>query len=105
MRSPSGQQPKFIAFVYPGWHEDSYRPSVDEWALLDGFKPAFPGHIPPPQPLHGRYDDALPEVVAGQIDQARAVGISGFLYFAYFGYTAFVMDKPMAEAIKISDAV
>lgn len=90
--------PQFIAYVYPGWHADPYRPGVDEWTLLDGFRPYFAGHRPPAEPAGGRYDDTDPAVAARQIDQARAAGIGGFTYFLYWGARGFVMDRPMEVA-------
>jgi hypothetical protein len=91
--------PQFIAYVYPGWHANAYRPGVDEWRLLDGFTPYFPGQPPPLQPLAGRYDDTCAATAAGQIALARRHGIAGFIYFTYFSGLDWVMDAPMRVAL------
>lgn len=90
--------PQFIAYVYPGWHPDPYRPGVDEWKLLDQFQPYFAGHLPPAQPVGGRYDDTNRALASRQISQARAAGVTGFTYFLYWGPDGFVMDRPMEVA-------
>lgn len=92
------QAPRFVAYVYPGWHTDRYRPSVDEWTRLDAFNACFEGHEPPPRPLDGRYDDADPFTARRQVAQAADAGIEGFAYFAYWAQEDFVMSAPMLHA-------
>jgi hypothetical protein len=99
---PSARGPKYVAFVYPGWHPDTYRPNVDEWALLDGFLPCFVDHDPPPRPLFGRYDDSDPSVVVAQVRMASSAGIQAFMYFAYYRADGFVMSSPMTHALEVS---
>ena len=97
--------PQFIAYVYPGWHADPYRPDVDEWAILDRFQPYFDGHQRPAEPVGGRYDDTDPALAARQIEQARAAGITSFTYFLYWGAQGFVMDRPMELARDVASPV
>jgi hypothetical protein len=96
--------PRYVAYVYPGWHLDPYRPGVDEWTLLGTFRPYFAGHLPLPRPLSERYDDTDPGTVASQIDLALSMGIEAFTFFMYFGSTGFVMDAPMQRAFEASSA-
>lgn len=95
---------RLIAYVYPGWHPDPYRPGVDEWELLDGFRPYFEGHERPPGPLDGtagRYDDSNPATVAAQMALARAAGIEAFTFFTYYRPgEGFVMAQPMDAALE-----
>jgi hypothetical protein len=97
--------PKFVAYVYPGWHVTPYRPGVDEWSLLSRFKSAFDGHLPPPTPLFGRYDDSVSQTARMQIALASKAGIKGFIYFTYFNEESFVMDLPLEKAIEASPYV
>lgn len=100
---PDGtSQIRFIAYVYPGWHQTPYRPGIDEWALLDGFVPRFSGHEMIPLPLAGRYDDSTAETARRHRDTALAAGISGFTYFVYYRPgTDFVMADPIHRMIEI----
>ena len=90
--------PHFVAYVYPGWHLDPYRPGVDEWALLDNFQPAFDGHLPPLEPSRGRYDDNDPAVFIDQMGTAIAHGIDSFTYFLYAATSGLVLATPMNTA-------
>jgi hypothetical protein len=95
--------PRFIAYVYPGWHADEYRPGVDEWKLLDEFRPYFDGHATPARPLHGTYDDSDPVTARRQVAEAAAAGIEGFSYFTYYGPQGFVMQRPMELAFEAAE--
>lgn len=94
-------RPIFVAYVYPGWHPSPYRPTVDEWELLENFAPYFEGHQPPPQPRDGRYDDSLPETASQHIRQAQAFGLSAFTYFLYFDPPRFVLSEPIDAAFSV----
>jgi hypothetical protein len=91
-------RPRFVAYVYPGWHADPYRPGVDEWDLLARFRPYFDGHQPPALPVDGPYDDTDPATALRQIAEASEAGIEAFTYFLYWGSGGFVMDRPMEIA-------
>lgn len=93
-----------IAYVYPGWHPSPFRPGVNEWTLLNRFKPYFEGHLPPPRPASGAYDDSSRDAVAWQLDTASSFSIQGFTYFLYFGLAGYVLDRPLWNAIEISRA-
>jgi glycosyl transferase family WbsX len=95
---------EFVAYAYPGWHASPYRAGLDEWALLDEFRPYFPGHVRPASPLWGRYDDTQPAVAARQISCASEYGLRGFSYFSYFGHDGFVMDEPARVALDVAKA-
>jgi hypothetical protein len=90
--------PLFVAYVYPGWHADPYRPGIDEWELLRSFRPYFPGHERPAMPLDGPYDDSDPATANRQIAEAEEAGIQAFTYFLYWGPNGFVMNRPMEVA-------
>jgi Glycosyltransferase WbsX len=93
-------EPRFVAYVYPGWHPDPYRPGVDEWELLDGYRPRFAGQEPPPRPLGGPYRDDTDETAARQAALAADAGIEGFTYFLYFKPDhGLVLDQPMRRMI------
>jgi hypothetical protein len=96
---------RFIAYVYPGWHPDPYRPGVDEWDLLKNFQPYFEGHTPPPRPIEGPYDDAQPTTAIAQVQLAASAGIEAFMYFTYYSGHGFVMSAPMTAASKAIDHV
>jgi hypothetical protein len=92
---------RLVAYVYPGWHPDPYRPGVDEWDLLNGFRAYFAGHERPPAPQAGPYDDRDPAVVGRQVDLARAAGIEAFTFFAYYRPgQGFVMAEPLDAALR-----
>lgn len=90
--------PVFIAYVYPGWHASPFRPGFDEWKLLDRFRPYYEGHVAPPRPKAGYYDDSRPETAEASMRQASAYGIAGFSYFAYYRRGGFVLDAPVDAA-------
>jgi hypothetical protein len=98
MGAVSGSTPELAAYVYPGWHRSPYRPGIDEWSLLDDFRPYFDGHAPPPRPSGGRYDDTLPETARRHVGLALEHGIERFTYFLYFRAGGFVMDEPVRAA-------
>ncbi|TWH52613.1 glycosyl transferase family WbsX [Rhodococcus rhodochrous J38] len=95
-------RPVFIAYVYPGWHADSYRPKIDEWDLLFKFRPYFKGHQRPARPAYGLYDDTLASTASRQISEAQRYGIHAFTYFLYWGADGFVMGEPMEVAWRVS---
>jgi hypothetical protein len=95
---------RFVAYVYPGWHADPYRPGIDEWQLLESFQLRYPGHRHPARPVDGPYDDDDPATTAGQIELARAAGIEAFSYFMYRGADGFVMDQPMRHCAEFARA-
>jgi hypothetical protein len=88
----------FIAYVYPGWHADKYRPGVNEWRLLDDFKPYFAGHLPPTLPQGGPYDDSKLQTAERHVDLALKYGIQAFSYFVYRSAEGLVLDSPMRLA-------
>jgi len=93
---------QFVAYVYPGWHFSLFRPTVNEWSLLTRFKPYFHGHLPPPQPVSGPYDDSAKEIVGNQLELAHKFSLAGFTYFLYFQSSGYVFDKPLQTALEIS---
>src|SRR6266436_6707609 len=90
---------QFIAYFYPGWHPSGWRPSFNEWDLLDQFTPYFQGHEPIPRPKTGPYDDSKPDTAQRQVTMAREAGIAGFTYFLYFGPDGFIMNAPLEVAL------
>lgn len=94
---------RFVAYVYPGWHSDEYRPKVNEWKLLDDFEPRFAGHPLPLQPLGGRYDDSRPDTVARQMELASIHGVEAFSYFTYFSGDRLFLEEGMNTAFAIPD--
>ena len=91
--------PLYVAYVYPGWHRDAFRPDIDEWHLLDRFQPYFDGHQPPARPLDGPYDDSTGQTARRQLGQAAAAGIGAFSYFMYFSDGDFLMHRPLCVAL------
>ena len=91
----SEEKPTFIAYVYPGWHQSNYRPSVDEWSLLERFRPYFEGHYPPPKPKYGSYDDSKIETSAFQITTAANFEVDAFTYFLYYRPREFILIDPI----------
>lgn len=92
--------PLIVAYVYGGWHRALWRPHVDEWALLDNWKPYFQGHAPAYRPLSGPYDDTLLVTARRQVRSAATHGISGFSYFLYADEHGLVMDLPARQALR-----
>ncbi len=73
------------AYIYPGWHacperDRGFPPGWSEWDLVLEAEPRFPGHEQPRIPLHGPYDDSLPETASKQIHLARTYGVDVFVY-------------------------
>lgn len=81
-----------VAYVYPGWHPDPYRPGVDEWRLLD--RGPGPNGREPARPLGGPYDDAEPATARRHARLAVAHGIDAYAYFAYVARDREVMAEP-----------
>jgi hypothetical protein len=96
------ESPCFVAYVYPGWHKSLYRPDVNEWELLDLFRPYFDGHQPLPRPLNGGYDDSQQETALRQIELALEHGITGFTYFLYYLCDTFVLSSAMDAAYAVA---
>jgi hypothetical protein len=72
------------AYVYDGWHacperDAHFRPGWTEWELLKDARPIFEGHVPPPLPEGGPYDDSLPQTWDRRIATARAFGVDVFV--------------------------
>jgi hypothetical protein len=105
MADNPAKAPCFIAYVYPGWHADGYRPGIDEWKLLDNFRPNFEGHSPPPRPLSGPYDDSDLATSKEHISLASSHGITVFWYFTYYGPNGFVMASPMETTLAVSNQI
>ena len=103
-RNDGGGRPRFVAYVYPGWHDDPFRPGVDEWDLVESFHPYFKGHERPPRPAGGRYDDSRVETAAAQIALAASYGIEAFTYFTYYGRQGFVLGAPMNAAVEAAES-
>jgi hypothetical protein len=97
----AAERPRFVAYVYPGWHPDEYRAGVNEWDLLDHFDPRFEGHPPPLQPSAGRYDDSRPEAVARQMSEAATHGIEAFSYFTYYSGDGPLLHKGVNAAFDL----
>jgi len=98
--------PTFVAYVYPGWHQSPYRPTLNEWELLDRFAPYFDGHLPPAKPLDGeRYDDSKPQTALKHIHLAQSFGINAFTYFIYYASGEFVLSSPVTEAFRLAAEV
>jgi Glycosyltransferase WbsX len=95
-------KPTFVAYLYPGWHADPYRPGINEWDLIQNFHPYFKDHKRPPRPINGPYDDSDPATIENQLTLAYNSGINVFLFFTYFGLDGFVMSLPMETSIDIS---
>ena len=100
---PISKWPRFVAYVYPGWHANAFRPGIDEWTLLDQFRPYFEGHMAPPRPANGPYDDSTRATAQAHIRMAVETGIEAFLYFMYYDGNGFVMSKPMEAALEEAD--
>jgi hypothetical protein len=96
--------PLYVAYVYPGWHRDAFRPAIDEWQLLDRFRPYFDGHQPPARPLDGRYDDSNAQTARRQLRQAAAAGITAFSYFMYFSDGEFLLHEPLRVTLREAGA-
>jgi hypothetical protein len=94
---------RFVAYVYPGWHRDPFRPEVDEWTLVDRFRPYFDGHERPPRPVGGRYDDSRVETASAQVRLAAEYGIEAFTYFTYYAPDGLVMSAPMTAALRAAE--
>src|SRR6476469_3880473 len=100
---PAGiDRPFFVAFAYPGWHPSPYRPGIVEWDLLASFRPYFEGHLAPPMPAQGQYNDADPETAREHGRMASEAGIRAFMYFLYYGKDGFVMGDPMKLTLEAS---
>jgi hypothetical protein len=103
MAGDGSDRARFVAYVYPGWHADSFRQGVDEWALVDRFHPYFDGHERPPRPAEGPYDDSRVETASAQIRLARDCGITTFSYFTYYAPGGLVMDAPATAAVQAAE--
>ncbi len=73
------------AYVYPGWHpcperDRGFPAGWSEWDLVLEAQPRFPGHEQPKVPLHGPYDDSLPDTASKQVLLARSHGVDLFVY-------------------------
>lgn len=94
---------KIAAYIYPGWNscperDKNFPPGWSEWDLVLKAKPAFDGHIQPKKPLHGPYDDALPETARWQINLALEYGIDLFVYGFFWSRGKRVFEKPLDYA-------
>lgn len=98
--------PTFVAYVYPGWHRSRYRPTVDEWQLLDKFAPYFNGHLAPPRPKDGEcYDDSEAQTALAQIELAKSFGIDAFTYFLYYQPNELILSAPLYTAFSLGSKV
>ncbi len=82
-------RPTVLAYYFPDWHSDPrntawFGDGWDEWKLLDGAKPRFPGHRQPRIPLAGHVDESDPAVAAAEIELAASHGVDGFLVDYYW---------------------
>jgi hypothetical protein len=103
MAGEESDRARFVAYVYPGWHPDPFRPGLDEWDLVDRFHPYFDAHERPPRPLEGRYDDSRVETASGQLRLAAEYGITAFTYFTYYAPDGPVMNAPRVAAVRAAE--
>ncbi len=94
---------KIAAYIYPGWHscperDSKFPPGWSEWDLVFNARPAFEGHLQPKTPLHGPYDDSMPETSKWQIKLAIEYGIDLFIYGFFWSRGKRVFYKPLDSA-------
>lgn len=82
-------RPTVAAYVFGGWHACSERdahfgPGWTEWELLRAAKPHFEGHVPPPFPARGPYDDATPELHSWRLTLCEDYGIDVLVQGAFW---------------------
>ena len=73
--SYTGKEPRSRMF----WQE-----GIGEWQTVKKMKPMYEGHLWPRAPLWGYVDEADPEVMEMQIDEATGHGVNVFIYDWYW---------------------
>lgn len=77
-------------YYFPNYHTGDPRNDTihgkdwNEWRLVEGATPRFPGHQQPNIPLHGFQDEKQPAVMAQKIKDATDHGIKTFLFDWYY---------------------
>ena len=85
------QRPSIGCYYFPNYHCNDERnaalhgPGWNEWRLIQGARPRFPGHRQPKVPVWGYEDEADPTVMARKIAAAWEHGIDYFI-FDYYHY-------------------
>ncbi len=105
-------RPTVLAYYFPDWHRDPRNASWfgegwDEWRLLRGARPRFPGHRQPRTPLRGYEDESDPLVAGEQMQLALDHGIDGFLVDYYWyddgPYLSGALDRGLLKAEQGTD--
>jgi len=96
-------RPTVMAIYCPLWHRydhmDSWKgEGWNEWELLKGGTPRFPGHYQPLKPTWGCFDESDPKWAAKEIDLAADNGIDVFLFDWYWYSGVKIMEEALERA-------
>ncbi len=96
--------PTVAVYVFGGWHpcperDVHFGQGWTEWELLKAAAPHFDGHVPPPLPASGIYDDSRPEIHRSRLEACGTFGIDVLVHGAFWSRGKKVFEASLDDGL------
>jgi hypothetical protein len=101
-KKSSSARPTVVAIYCPLWHSHDHWSTWkgegwNEWELVKGARPRFPGHHQPLRPSWGCFDESDPRWAAREIDLAADHDVDVFLFDWYWYSGVKIMEEALEK--------